>query len=517
MYDLLLTNANVATMDGEEPFGLVEDGAIGISGGKIAWIGPSAAAREDQAGEVRDLGGRVVTPGLVDPHTHIVYGEEGLDDFEVLSQGGGRWDLEPAGAGIWAMAKRTRALSEEDLYAASRRRMSRLVANGVTTVESKSGAGLDRDTELRQMRVSRALGEDLPVTVVSTYLGAHGLPPEEFGGRRDDYVTFMCEEVLPEAARPGDRRPRRRLLRRERIQPRADRAPVRPRAVVRTARQAPRRPVHRLRRGRGRREVPRALRRPPGVRLAGDGGGDGRGGHRRDPPARRAPHLSRDPEAPRRPLPRARGADGACDELEPGELAHRLPVVADAPRLLPLPADAGGGAPRIHRERRPRPRSLGAGGADRDGARRRSRGLGHGGPARHRLPDRGLQLHPGRQGRGRRSTRWRSWEREDERRPGAAPRLDRRRARAPGRPAPVPHPDRHVQSTRRHPRRGRPRGRLPRRRGHRLSHRGPAGGDAEPRQHLLRSRRRTAPRAQRAPRRVPGRGPFRVVARPVLG
>ena len=203
MYDLLLTNANVATMDGEEPFGLVEDGAIGISDGKIAWIGPSAAAREDQAGEVRDLGGRVVTPGLVDPHTHIVYGEEGLDDFEVLSQGGGRWDLEPAGAGIWAMAKRTRALSEEDLYAASRRRMSRLVANGVTTVESKSGAGLDRDTELRQMRVSRALGEDLPVTVVSTYLGAHGLPPEEFGGRRDDYVTFMCEEVLPEAARQG--------------------------------------------------------------------------------------------------------------------------------------------------------------------------------------------------------------------------------------------------------------------------------------------------------------------------
>ena len=177
MFDFLLTNANVATMDGEAPFGLVADGAIGITDGKIAWIGPSAAAREDQAGEVRDLGGQVVTPGLVDPHTHIVYGEEGLDDFEVLSQGGGRWDLEPAGAGIWAMAKRTRALSEEALYAASRRRMSRLVANGVTTVESKSGAGLDRDTELRQMRVSRALGEDLPVTVVSTYLGAHGLPP----------------------------------------------------------------------------------------------------------------------------------------------------------------------------------------------------------------------------------------------------------------------------------------------------------------------------------------------------
>ena len=203
MFDLLLTNASLATMDGDRPYGLIEDGALAITDGKIAWMGPSGTAPAGGAASVRDLGGKVVTPGLVDPHTHIVYGEEGLLDFEVLSQGGGRWDLEPAGAGIWEMTRRTRALSEEALYAASRRRMSRLVANGVTTVESKSGAGLDKETELRQMRVSRALGRDLPVTVVSTYLGAHGLPPEEFAGRRDDYVTFMCEEVLPEAARQG--------------------------------------------------------------------------------------------------------------------------------------------------------------------------------------------------------------------------------------------------------------------------------------------------------------------------
>ena len=202
MYDLLLTHGNVATMDGDRPFGSIEDGALAIENGRIAWMGPSREAPEDRSARVRDLAGQVITPGLVDPHTHIVYGEEGLHDFEVLSQGGGRWDLEPAGAGILEMARRTRELSEEALYAASRRRMSRLVANGVTTVESKSGAGLDRETELRQMRVSRALGEELPVTVVSTYLGAHGLPPE-FSGRRDDYVTFMCEEVLPEAVRQG--------------------------------------------------------------------------------------------------------------------------------------------------------------------------------------------------------------------------------------------------------------------------------------------------------------------------
>lgn len=200
MFDLLLRHASVATMRDGAPFGLVPDGAIGITGGKVAWIGPDAKVHASGAAAVWDLGGKVVTPGLVDPHTHIVYGEEGLIDFEVLSQGGQRWDLEPRGGGVGAMVKRTRALSEEALYAASRARMSRLIANGITTVESKSGAGLDKDVELRLMRVSRALGRDLPVTVVSTFLGAHGLAPE-YAGRRDDYVDFMCNEVLPEAVR----------------------------------------------------------------------------------------------------------------------------------------------------------------------------------------------------------------------------------------------------------------------------------------------------------------------------
>src|SRR6516164_126767 len=161
-------------MDGDKPFGLMPDGAIGITAGKIAWIGRATEVPAGGAGKTWDLGGKVVTPGLVDPHTHIVYGEEGLVDFEILSQGGQRWDLEAKGGGVGQLVKRTRALSEEQLYAASRARMSRLIANGVTTVESKSGAGLDRDTELRLMRISRALGRDLPVTVVSTFLGAPG-------------------------------------------------------------------------------------------------------------------------------------------------------------------------------------------------------------------------------------------------------------------------------------------------------------------------------------------------------
>ena len=201
-FDLLLTNACVATMDGAEPFGLVRNGAIGITQGKVAWIGRIGDVPAGGAGKTWDLGGKLVTPGLVDPHTHIVYGEEGLVDFEVLSHGGGRWDLEKAGGGVGGMTRRTRELSEEALYAASRARVSRLIANGVTTMESKSGAGLDKEVELRQMRVSRQLARDLPVTVISTYLGAHGLAPE-FAGRRDAYVDFMCEEVMPEAVRQG--------------------------------------------------------------------------------------------------------------------------------------------------------------------------------------------------------------------------------------------------------------------------------------------------------------------------
>jgi imidazolonepropionase len=201
-FDLLLTNGCVATMEGDVPFGLVAEGAIGITGGKIAWIGRVADVPAGGAGRTWDLGGKVVTPGLVDPHTHIVYGEEGLIDFEVLSQGGQRWDLEPRGGGVGAMVKRTRLLSEEALYEASRARMGRLIANGVTTVESKSGSTLDKDGELMLMRVSRALGRDLPVTVVSTFLGAHGLAPE-YAGRRDDYVDFMCNEVIPEAVKQG--------------------------------------------------------------------------------------------------------------------------------------------------------------------------------------------------------------------------------------------------------------------------------------------------------------------------
>src|ERR1700757_934485 len=115
-FDLLLTNGCVATMDGAAPFGLVRDGAVGITKGKIAWVGGAGDVPAGGAGKTWDLGGKVVTPGLVDPHTHIVYGEEGLIDFEVLSHGGGRWDLESRGGGVGGLARRTRLWSEEALF-----------------------------------------------------------------------------------------------------------------------------------------------------------------------------------------------------------------------------------------------------------------------------------------------------------------------------------------------------------------------------------------------------------------
>lgn len=201
MWDRLWINGRLATMAGDAGFGLIDAGAVASADGRIAWVGavedlPSPP--QELAGEVHDLGGHLITPGLVDPHTHFVYWGDGAADFEVLAAGGGRPELEAIGGGVQGMVRITRQASEPQLYDASAGRLRRLIAAGVTTVESKSGGGLDMDTELRQLRVNRALGRDFPVDLVSTFLGAHGLAPE-YAGRRDAYVDFLCDAVLPAA------------------------------------------------------------------------------------------------------------------------------------------------------------------------------------------------------------------------------------------------------------------------------------------------------------------------------
>lgn len=205
MFDAIWINARPAAMTADRPYGLIEDGAVAAQQGRIAWIGPSKDLPDEPrrlASEVFDTAGRVITPGLVDSHTHIIFNRPGLADFEILARGGTREELINAGGGVRGTVRRTREASEEQLYLSTLARCEQMIAHGVTTLESKSGAGLDLETELRMMRISRRLGREMPLTVVSTFLGAHGVAPE-FDGRPDDYIEFVAETVLPAAVQAG--------------------------------------------------------------------------------------------------------------------------------------------------------------------------------------------------------------------------------------------------------------------------------------------------------------------------
>jgi imidazolonepropionase len=205
MWDALWLNGKLATMAAGAPFGLIEAGAIATQDGRIAWVGARSAlpgAPATQARVVHDLQGRLLTPGLVDCHNHAVYHGDALADFELLTQGGTRADMIASGGGVQGLVRQTRAASDEQIYAASAARVARLIAAGMTTLESKSGAGLDLATELRCLRIGRELGRKLPVRIVTTFLGAHGLAPE-FRGRPDDYVDHLCRVVLPAAVAQG--------------------------------------------------------------------------------------------------------------------------------------------------------------------------------------------------------------------------------------------------------------------------------------------------------------------------
>ncbi len=205
MWDALWVNVPVATMAGSAPFGLIGEGAVACEAGRFAWVGERAALPGEPtslARKVHDGKGCLLTPGLVDPHTHIVYGGDGVSDFELLTQGGTRAQMIAAGGGVPGLVRKTRAAGEEELYAVSEKRVRQLMAHGVTTMESKSGAGLDLASEMRSMRVSRQLGKNLPLTVVSTFLGAHAVGPE-YEGRHDDYVEMLCDTILPAAIREG--------------------------------------------------------------------------------------------------------------------------------------------------------------------------------------------------------------------------------------------------------------------------------------------------------------------------
>jgi imidazolonepropionase len=201
--DLLIVNANLATMTGGADYGAIRDGALAVSDGRIAWVGARESLPAALRGRERlDGNGGWVTPGLIDCHTHLVYAGNRSGEFERRLAGASYAEIAREGGGIQATVRSTRAASEEQLVLESEPRLKRLLEEGVTTVEIKSGYGLDIDNEMKLLRVARRLGVANGVDVRTTLLAAHAVPPE-YASRAADYVTLVCEEIIPAAAREG--------------------------------------------------------------------------------------------------------------------------------------------------------------------------------------------------------------------------------------------------------------------------------------------------------------------------
>ena len=194
-WDLLLTNARAATMAGSD-YGVIDDAAIAIADGTIAWIGPAGDLPAGAAVKTHDMARRWLTPALIDCHTHLAFAGNRAAEFEQRLKGMSYREIAEAGGGIMSTVRDTRGASEQRLLAETAGRLERLLGEGCATVEIKSGYGLELDAELRLLSVARALDASSPVTVRTTFLGAHAIPAE-FRGRGDDYVERVCSDMLP--------------------------------------------------------------------------------------------------------------------------------------------------------------------------------------------------------------------------------------------------------------------------------------------------------------------------------
>jgi imidazolonepropionase len=197
--DLLLSGASLATMQGAG-LGLIEDGAIAITGDHIAWVGPREAA--PPAAATQDCVGALILPGLIDCHTHLVFGANRAAEFEMRLAGATYEQVAKAGGGILSTVRATRAADEATLLAQALPRLDGLLAEGVTTIEVKSGYGLDLATEARMLRAARGLATRRAVNVTTTCLALHATPPE-FAGRRADYAAHVAGVILPALAAEG--------------------------------------------------------------------------------------------------------------------------------------------------------------------------------------------------------------------------------------------------------------------------------------------------------------------------
>ena len=196
----ILTNAALATMEhGVRPYGLIPTGAVAMDGGRIAWCGPADAMPDDYAAwPRRDLEGRLVTPALIDCHTHIVYGGDRAREFEMRLEGMSYEDVARAGGGIFSTVEATRKAGPDTLLAGALPRIDALIAEGVSTIEIKSGYGLDIETELTMLRTARRIAAERPVRVRTSFLGAHAIPPV-YEGRSDAYLDEVCLPALEAA------------------------------------------------------------------------------------------------------------------------------------------------------------------------------------------------------------------------------------------------------------------------------------------------------------------------------
>lgn len=204
LVDRIWHKCRLATISpARQGLGLIDDGLIAATGGRIVYAGSAREAPSAvDARERIDCGGRWITPGLIDCHTHLVYGGNRAHEFEQRLAGASYEEIARAGGGIVSTVKATRQASTEELIAASLPRLDALIAEGVTTIEIKSGYGLDLDTERRQLRAARALGDKRAVSVRTSFLGAHTVPPE-MSGNKAGFIDAVCNEMLPAIAAEG--------------------------------------------------------------------------------------------------------------------------------------------------------------------------------------------------------------------------------------------------------------------------------------------------------------------------
>ena len=200
-WQTLVININIATMAGQQTeLAIIEQGALAISAGKIVWLGKQEQLPVYQSNKITVINGnnQWLTPGLIDCHSHLIYAGSRVKEFEMRLQGASYQDIAQAGGGIYATVTATRAASTEQLLAMALTRANALQRQGVTTLEIKSGYGLDKETEIKMLKVAQLIAQQLPISIQATYLGAHAFPKETSA---DDYLKLICTEIIPQLAK----------------------------------------------------------------------------------------------------------------------------------------------------------------------------------------------------------------------------------------------------------------------------------------------------------------------------